>query len=127
MGLTGLGCEVSLIDANALASIDAGAREPDWTAEGWDAADALVDWSDVETLRRVALGLAKPYEAAKVAAVEPTSTRDEVTLGAKLRAATTIAEIKSVATILKKDDIGGPSISSKRALSPRRAGSRPTK
>jgi hypothetical protein len=86
--LTGLGCKVTVIDANALASVDAGGRGPDWTADGWDAADALVGWSDVETLRSGALGLTKPYEAANVAA-------------------TTIAEIKSAATILNKDDIDG--------------------
>ena len=59
--LHGLGCEVSIIDAVALASMapDGGQREPE---KGWDAADAVAEWRDMAALRKAAHGLAKPYE-----------------------------------------------------------------
>src|SRR5271157_6143204 len=59
--LTRLGCEVSVIDAAAMVEIDPHGRGPDWTAEGWDAADAFAEWADVEALRSAALNLAKPF------------------------------------------------------------------
>jgi putative DNA primase/helicase len=64
-------CEVSIIDA-ALARIDpnGGAREP--RKKGWDAADAIEDWADLEALRNAAIGLAKPFEP------EPATGRDYV-------------------------------------------------
>jgi putative DNA primase/helicase len=54
-------CEVSIIDAQALASLspDGGQREP---AQGWDAADAIEEWNDLAALREAATGLAKPYK-----------------------------------------------------------------
>ncbi len=52
--LTGLGCDVSTIDATALASIDPKGGPRD-TVAGWDAADAIVDWS-VRIGRRGGLG-----------------------------------------------------------------------
>jgi putative DNA primase/helicase len=60
--LHGLRCEVSLIDAEALASMapDGGQREP---VKGWDAANAKAEWKDHAALRKAALGLAKPFEA----------------------------------------------------------------
>ena len=59
--LLGLGCDVSLIDAEALASMapDGGQREPE---KGWDAANAVEEWQDIAALRKAAHGLAKPYE-----------------------------------------------------------------
>ncbi len=55
--LAGLGCEVSIIDARAPASIDpkGGVREP---VEHWDAADAVVEWQDLGALSKAALDLA---------------------------------------------------------------------
>ncbi|MEI8154809.1 MAG: DUF6371 domain-containing protein [Hyphomicrobiales bacterium] len=53
--LTALDCEVSVIDAAALAQIapGGGTREP--TKTGWDAADALNEWDDVAALRLAAI------------------------------------------------------------------------
>lgn len=58
--LAGLGCEVSMIYARELASIDpqGGAREP---VRGWDAADAVAEWQDLGALRKAAASLAGPY------------------------------------------------------------------
>jgi putative DNA primase/helicase len=60
--LHGLGCEVSIIDAVALASMapDGGQREPE---KGWDAAKAAEQWPDMVALRKAACGFAKPFEA----------------------------------------------------------------
>lgn len=59
--LHGHGCEVSIIDAVALASMapGGGQREP---GTGWDAADAVAEWRDMAALRKAAHGLAKSYE-----------------------------------------------------------------
>ncbi len=59
--LAALDCDVSIIDAAALAAIDpnGGAREP---AKGWDAADAIDEWRDLDALREAAVGLAKPFD-----------------------------------------------------------------
>ncbi len=58
--LAALGCDVSTIDAAALAAIGpkGGAREP---AEGYDAADAIEEWPDLEALADVAAGVAQPF------------------------------------------------------------------
>jgi putative DNA primase/helicase len=57
-------CEVSIIDAYALASLspDGGQREP---AQGWDDADAIEEWKDVKALQKAAIELAEPYEPAE--------------------------------------------------------------
>lgn len=59
--LAGLDCEVSIVDAMALASMapEGGKREP---MQGWDAADAVEEWPDLGALRKAAVKLAKPYE-----------------------------------------------------------------
>jgi hypothetical protein len=56
--LHGQGCDVSIIDAVALASIgsNGGHREP---VKGWDAADAVAEWQNLGALRNAAHGLAK--------------------------------------------------------------------
>jgi putative DNA primase/helicase len=55
-----LDCQVSIIDASALASIDPNGdqRGP---AKGWDAADAVAEWQDLAALRQAADGLAKAF------------------------------------------------------------------
>jgi uncharacterized protein (DUF927 family)/5S rRNA maturation endonuclease (ribonuclease M5) len=60
--LHGFGCDVSIIDAMALASMtpDGGKREP---GKGWDAADAVDEWTDITALRKAAHGLAKGFDA----------------------------------------------------------------
>jgi predicted DNA-binding protein (UPF0251 family) len=52
-------CEVSIIDAAALASLspNGGKREP--AKKGWDAADAGDEWQDLDALRRAAHEFAK--------------------------------------------------------------------
>ncbi|PZR80851.1 MAG: hypothetical protein DLM68_18775, partial [Hyphomicrobiales bacterium] len=59
--LGALGCEVSIIDAVALAGMapDGSQRE---AVKGWDAADASGEWQDLDALREAAAGLAKPFE-----------------------------------------------------------------
>jgi hypothetical protein len=56
--LQGHECQVSIIDAAALASCspNGGKREP---AKGWDAADARDEWQDLDALRRTAHEFAK--------------------------------------------------------------------
>ena len=57
-----LGCDVSIIDAAEFAAIDptGGSRS---TLSGWDAADALAEWPDLDALRATALKLAASVEA----------------------------------------------------------------
>ncbi len=64
-----LGCEVAIIDAAALAAIDpnGGRREP--IKKGWDAADAIDEWRDLDALRKAAGGLAKPFDPRPPASV----------------------------------------------------------
>ena len=62
--LTKLGCGVSIIDAAALVAIDPGGvtrNDPKWTPVGWDAAEALAEWKNMEALREAAFSLAKPF------------------------------------------------------------------
>ena len=58
--LIDLECEIAVIDGAALARIEpnSGHREP--TSKGWDAADAIDEWQDIDALREAAKGLAKP-------------------------------------------------------------------
>lgn len=60
--LSKLDCEVSVIDAEALARMApcGGARE--LLEEGWDAANAITDWRDLSGLRRAANGCAKSFD-----------------------------------------------------------------
>jgi len=68
--VSALGCEVSIVDAVALASLapDGGQREP---VKGWDAADAIDEWENLGALRKAAHGLAKPFEPGAHGAFEP--------------------------------------------------------
>ena len=64
--LPALGCDVSIVDPDELASTDpqpsGGKREP---VKGWDAADAVgAEWQDIAALRKAAHGLARPFEPA---------------------------------------------------------------
>jgi hypothetical protein len=104
--LSGLGCEVAVIDAAVLVAIDGGARGPNFEPIGWDSANAIAEWLDTEALWSAALGLAKPYAAIEAGAGEAKSTPGEEDIRLKLPAAT-IAEIKLAAATLKKDDISG--------------------
>jgi putative DNA primase/helicase len=60
--LSAIGCNVSTIDAMALAAIcpaSSARRDP---VTGWDAADAADEWEDVDSLRQAAHGLTKAYD-----------------------------------------------------------------
>ena len=59
--LSDIGCAVCIIDICLLVEIDGGKRAADRTVNGWDAADAIAEWSDLGALRDAALGLAKPF------------------------------------------------------------------
>ena len=61
--LAQLGCEVSILDAVALAQVDPNGGEREPTKKGWDAADALAEWLDLDALRATALKLAASVEA----------------------------------------------------------------
>ncbi|MGA7385846.1 MAG: AAA family ATPase [Methylocella sp.] len=55
-----LDCQVSIIDASALPSIDPN-DDPRGPAKGWDAADAVAEWQDLAALRQATGGLAKAF------------------------------------------------------------------
>ena len=96
--LTGLGCEITVIDAAALVAIDGVARGPDWSAEGWDAANGLAEWTDIEALRGVALGLTKPYTATEVAAPEAKPAPEETAIERRVADLSGLTEIKYALT-----------------------------
>ncbi len=70
-----LGCKVSIIDIEMLASIDQDGvtRAP---KPKWDIADAVEEWSDIAALRRTAVDLAKPFEPADQATAKLTWLTD---------------------------------------------------
>jgi hypothetical protein len=74
--LHGLQCEVSIIDAAALASMapDGGEREP---IKGYDAADAIAEWRDASALRKAAHGLATPFNPSTNEQCAPAIKGDE--------------------------------------------------
>ena len=41
-----LSCEVSVVDVEALIAINGGAREVTHDPQGWDAANAVVEWTE---------------------------------------------------------------------------------
>jgi hypothetical protein len=65
--LTRLSCEVSVVDAGAFVAIDPVGRKPDWNGAGWDAANAVEEWKDVDALRESIRDLAKPYASGSAA------------------------------------------------------------
>ena len=60
--LNKVGCRILVIDVTELVKIDGGARGVTHDPDGWDAADALLEWADPVALRAKAMELAKPYE-----------------------------------------------------------------
>jgi putative DNA primase/helicase len=60
--LAGLGCDVSIIDAMALARLTPD-RQSRVARDGWDAADAGAAWLDLQALYKHAIALAQPYVA----------------------------------------------------------------
>jgi uncharacterized protein (DUF927 family) len=59
--LAALGCDVSVVDAMALAGVGPGGATRD-AIEGWDAADAAGEWRDLRALRKAALEHAKRFD-----------------------------------------------------------------
>lgn len=82
--LADIGSEVSIIDVAALVAIDPGGRGPNWNAEGWDAANGIDEWSDVEALRREALNLAGPLDPGPAYISCPPYTMDAGGLAAEI-------------------------------------------
>jgi putative DNA primase/helicase len=62
VALTALGCEVSVVDVEALIAIDGGARGVTHDPKGWDAADAAVEWTDLFELLEAVQRCAGPFE-----------------------------------------------------------------
>ena len=60
--LLALGCEVSVVDVEALIAIDGGARGVTHDPKGWDAADAVVEWTDLFKLLEAVRRCAGPFE-----------------------------------------------------------------
>jgi hypothetical protein len=58
--LTGIAASVRVVDAAELVKVDGGARDEAHNPDGWDAADAVVEWKDLAALHNKALELAKP-------------------------------------------------------------------
>jgi len=77
--LAALESDVSIVDAGKLAAIDpnGGQRAP---ANGYDAADALAEWGDVGALRKLAVGIAKPYAPGPAYVSFPPYTMDDTGL-----------------------------------------------
>ena len=74
--LLALGCEVSAVDVEALIAIDGGARGGTHDPEGWDAADAAVEWTDLFKLLEAVRRCAGPFEP-------PDAARDDAAPGGK--------------------------------------------
>jgi putative DNA primase/helicase len=69
--LLGLGCEVSVVDVEALIAIDGGARGVTHDPQGWDAADAVIEWTDTFKLLEAVRGCAKPFDPPEPAPDDP--------------------------------------------------------
>jgi 5S rRNA maturation endonuclease (ribonuclease M5) len=92
--LTGLGCEVAVIDAAALVAIDGGARRPDLQPIGWDAANAIAEWADTEALRCAALSLVKPCVTASHTPQDAEPTPDEAAIERRVAELSGLSAIK---------------------------------
>jgi putative DNA primase/helicase len=112
------GCDVSIIDAAALARIDpnGGAREP--TKKGWDAADAVAEWTDIEALRKAAMVLAKPFPPEPVPTAEKPRLLVENTIRTERfrRCATSLPTLASCT--IEACRCGSPSTRCRRVRSP---------
>ena len=60
------GCVIRVVDVAKLVGIDGGARGATHDPDGWDAADALVEWLDLAALRNTVLKLAAPFRTDSV-------------------------------------------------------------
>jgi hypothetical protein len=61
-----IGCEVLVVDVEELVKIDGGLRGITHNPDGWDAADAILEWTDLAALHAKVMELAKPYEADEI-------------------------------------------------------------
>lgn len=62
--LSGIGCQVSIVDATALAKMSPDGSMREVPKVGWDADDAISEWKDLQELQKAALKVAKPFEGA---------------------------------------------------------------
>ena len=88
-----LNCDVSKIDAAELAVTDPGGRGPDWRPDGWDAADGVKEWPDVEMLRKAALALAKPFTIIAAVPRQEKHSADEEVIGRRIVELAKLGEI----------------------------------
>jgi hypothetical protein len=61
--LNKIGCRILVVDVAALVQINGGNRGITHNPDGWDAADAADEWTDLAALRAKVMELVKPYEA----------------------------------------------------------------
>jgi hypothetical protein len=92
--LSALGCEVGVVDTAALAAIDGGARGPDFEPNGWDAVNAIAEWTDMAALRSAALGFIKPSTTAPQTSEDGEPTPDEAAIERRVVALSGLTEIK---------------------------------
>ena len=76
VALLALGCEVSVVDVEALIAIDSDARGVTHDPKGWDAGDAVVEWTDLFKLLEVVRRCTGPFEP-------PDAARDDAAPGGK--------------------------------------------
>jgi hypothetical protein len=57
-----LGCAIRIVDVAELVKIDGGLRGGAHNPDGWDCADAVLEWSEPAALRAKVMELAKPYK-----------------------------------------------------------------
>jgi hypothetical protein len=57
-----LRCAIQVVDVAELVKIDGGLRGITHNPDGWDAADAVIEWTDLAALRAKVMELAKPHE-----------------------------------------------------------------
>ena len=60
--LNSIGCDVTIIDAMGLAAVDPNGSKRE-IAQGWDAADAIAEWKDLSSFRKIAFSFSKTYDA----------------------------------------------------------------
>jgi hypothetical protein len=56
-------CKILVVDVAALVQINGGSRGITHNPDGWDAADAVLEWENLGALRAKVLELARPYQA----------------------------------------------------------------
>jgi putative DNA primase/helicase len=90
--LAEFGIDVETIDTGTLAAIDPNGSERESSKKGWDAADAINEWSDLTALRSAVLSLVTPYVATVDAT--PIAEGDELALERRVVELAALSELK---------------------------------